>query len=607
MDVEEETKTTFESKIYFCDNCKLFDKNTIAMLECTICDKFLCQKCDNSIHKKITEHLRTPPGMNKTNYNENDYIEFRKSYYDWRLLCMRRKKCETLYELLGQRGIVLLKSPPGSGKTFMANLFKYYIQRVLKQEILYTEVNGEPAKFFLMIKHYLKTLFPDKDLEFEDLKHIENVNFTIIVDEAQKFYEDEKKCFWDVVKTVAEYNKNRVKVLCFAAYADTRAETSRMSTPFCFTKVNTLSLPFMRFDRNEFDEYITYYEKHYPESEKFQVTAEIKEVILNATCGHPELTEATLTFLQTRLKGMPSKNVDEVKKQLWSIEYMACVESSKSLPKKQNFSKLSKYHEEMLKIIFLQNGIEILDTKSYDYTIAKELEFYGFLYENIEKNYFYFVSDYLAFSVFSGVLKAQNMTIPEPKKLGIVNVAIEAIKTFHQEDFLNAFKLKEQTSLCENQWHCEFYRGLKNKLFSLKSHILCQATHRPFDSEFKGFLDLYVNTDLKWAYELLIDGNDPLGHILRKFKAENPDYFKNVTLNTGGLYKFPLGTEYLVIEFTNKNFYTLKDYIIEDDGLTKLDLKKFELEKYIMRVKYSLDFANAEVTYMKKKEIIHFQ
>ena len=83
--------------------------------------------------------------MKKT-YDEDDFFLFREKYLNSNLLTMRIAKCKILHERLCEKGLILIKSPPGSWKTFMAILLKFYCEQFLNEKIKVTYINCETDK-----------------------------------------------------------------------------------------------------------------------------------------------------------------------------------------------------------------------------------------------------------------------------------------------------------------------------------------------------------------------------------------------------------------------------------------------------------------------------
>ena len=108
-------------------------------------------------------------------------------------------------------------------------------------------------------------------------------------------------------------------------------------------------------------------------------------------------------------------------------------------------------HDKLLKEIFKNNGIILSDLKLGKYKTAKELEWAGFVYEEIEKHYFGFVSQIMSSIIFDISLETIYMPIPNAKDFSIVQLAVEAFKRISKSSLKNAFEFR-QNYVSEDQW-----------------------------------------------------------------------------------------------------------------------------------------------------------
>lgn len=603
MDVEEEKiEKKPEIPIFYCGEHLRWSKIEIrATKECTICQKILCEECDLLFHSYNNAlHYRTSPGesVNKVCYDENDFFLFRNKYQPSYLLTMRMQKCKTLYKKLSEKGKMLIKSPPGSGKTFMGMLFMFYCEQFIKKEkIKVSYINCETHNQ----NDFLENLQKKSGYKLMDLKNISEGNHIIIVDETQRLYGFTE--LFNTIKTCSETKSCYVKFLCLSAYADIRANTSEESTPLCFDSENTISLPFLRYDEEEYEELLVSYQKNYPESNLFPIDEEIKQKIKGVTLNHPELTFKTIEFLHKNLKNETSKNVNEVTNCLYSTKYFLFIKCSKACPDLKNFSKYNETHKTLIQKIFRENGIISNEFESDQYKLLKELERYGFVYQRIEDFYFNFVSPILGSIIFDISIDIVYVPLRGVEKLSIIELAMKAFERISQQSLQNASEFR-QRNLAEDQWICEFYSALKSIIGDSRAKVIVQAgseVNKPEANLWNGELDIYVNGPFKYGYELLINGNDVLGHILRKFRAES-DYFENIEFKSGGKYKFPENTQYLVIDIREDDrvFYDIKERIKDKSG-KEIDLAKFELKKYLMRVIYNKEFTKFTIYIEEKK------
>ena len=252
----------------------------------------------------------------------------------------------------------------------------------------------------------------------------------IIIDETQSLYGKEFNDLFDTIKFCSEKNRNHINFLCFAVYSDHRANTSQDITPLAFNDNNTKSLDFLRYDEDEFYELLLYYKNHYPESNKFPINKEIQEEITRITLNHPETANVSITYLNYELKSdNENKNINGVMKLLNSAEYFSMIKNLKSCPDEKSFTKFDDDYRQFLRMLLKRKGITITHDNMY-YSMAKDLERHGFLYEDVRKNEFNFVSNIMASIIFDFSLKNLPLTIPsfELEKLSIVDLAVRVFE-----------------------------------------------------------------------------------------------------------------------------------------------------------------------------------
>ena len=133
----------------------------------------------------------------KTEFNKDDYKNFALIYQNSQFFVMRLKKLKTIFEAIkAQTNVCLLKGPAGSGKSFMANLFKYYLEKVQGiQKIIYFIAN-ENRNY----QQFLKEFLQKTKLDFLNLDQ----DAFYIFDEAQFMYAEDYKDFWNNIKTYSE-------------------------------------------------------------------------------------------------------------------------------------------------------------------------------------------------------------------------------------------------------------------------------------------------------------------------------------------------------------------------------------------------------------------
>ena len=119
---------------------------------------------------------------------------------------MRFQKLQELYNYIkSHHRICMLKGPPGSGKSFLANLFHFYLRTIKKlkeNQVFYIVIGHEQHNTFeKLIKHFNEKT----KLDFYNLKYMKNEEYFFIFDEVHNLYSKEKyEGFWEQVKHCSE-------------------------------------------------------------------------------------------------------------------------------------------------------------------------------------------------------------------------------------------------------------------------------------------------------------------------------------------------------------------------------------------------------------------
>ena len=194
----------------------------------------------------------------KNEFDQSDHHLFKNFFSaSGDYFSMRFKKVEDFYKFVCEKRAALIKGPAGSGKSFFAHLFRYYLFNVKKMKE--SQVHYMIAENYKNSYDFILEFEKNTKLDFSTLQF--NLgNYFIIIDEAHNLYSQERfNLFWDKVKHCSEQNCKVYFIFC-AIYSNRRADSADDS-PLIFSG-KFKSFDFLRFDEEEFSEFINKYNSH---------------------------------------------------------------------------------------------------------------------------------------------------------------------------------------------------------------------------------------------------------------------------------------------------------------------------------------------------------
>lgn len=207
------------------------------------------------------------PEFNPLNgFKPNEIADFQnKMRPDLVIPCMRLEKLIEIDKFLQNEMCSLIKGPPGSGKTTMADLFEFYLKIKEPMAICYRiNVNNgiKSDKDLLDLFNTQSDIFLKNFLlkKSDDYKQ----KIYIIIDECHEIYGDKEnqpfENFWKVMKQIVEgpYQVYLKFVFC-AVYSDARIKGESLLRSPLVLQDRFKSLDFLKFTKNEFDEIMNYY------------------------------------------------------------------------------------------------------------------------------------------------------------------------------------------------------------------------------------------------------------------------------------------------------------------------------------------------------------
>jgi hypothetical protein len=189
---------------------------------CETCFFFFCVNHDEQHHSNTTHIRKAFSPEIPTEYSAVDLDEIKHSLLPTSYITLRKPKCDKLFDLLQIYPRLLIKSPPGSGKTVLARLFEYYLKKLKNNKnttfIVPYNVNGNIIDGIM------------NEVDFINLSKYDSDNtFYFIIDEAQVLFNYTD--FWQNVKIITESQKN-VKFIFFTNFTySNKMNTAHNLTP----------------------------------------------------------------------------------------------------------------------------------------------------------------------------------------------------------------------------------------------------------------------------------------------------------------------------------------------------------------------------------------
>eukprot|EP01132_Coremiostelium_polycephalum_P011619 gene11619-14227_t len=265
---------------------------------------------DHTTPQQIVQHLDLP--LNSPDYNEilifygslqsQLFGKYRMEGIDLtsKIISKRKVTVEKILKTTLEQRIVLLRSPPFSGKTSLCLLLSDYIQRhhqyiELVQFTNLVTSNAQSKQDFdrCWILNTSKTWD-----EWITVQPTDDKIRVIIFDEAQSTYDNQfYKSSWSIIKNLMGMKNNRIHILFMATYGDIEMQSF---TPVPFQSQNCLGMQDILLTRQEYDEILLNFNTDMVLNSisKFSIEEDIANFLYKITRGHVGLIRLALNIIE---------------------------------------------------------------------------------------------------------------------------------------------------------------------------------------------------------------------------------------------------------------------------------------------------------------------
>ncbi|KYQ91644.1 hypothetical protein DLAC_07419 [Tieghemostelium lacteum] len=500
-----------------------------------------------------------------------------------KLVVPRNKLVEEIFNTMLENPIVIIRSPPFTGKTSVGQLLEIYLNEKYKDQKPVSYVRRISFGWHNKGFHDLWTLYTG--LSFRDwLKVSTKKHVYLIIDEAQAIYKSDDveyhSQFWPFLKCLT----TNIHILILASYGE---KQGKAHTPFVLNDTKVLGSNFLFFNHEEFTQLLDFFSKQY-----FQIPKEIYNFLWTNSIGHVGIVNRSLHGIMEKFSpsGQIKSQVDFAKvfNYLMSGEYSQYLAESRGSPSYDvNFS------QNQLKILDLVTENGYIKASHIGNPDLESLIKDGYLIMSEEQNSHFIFPSPLFRRCY--LVKRYGKNWPSDEKIekgliGLKQLIFCAIKYFRPYVISSKFSARaslpnENVQSLESVWQMELYCAFSNILGPI---IVPNAGGRNGSD---GKIDFYVEPPYNWGIELLSEGKGTDEH-LNRFKTTKT----NTTSRSGqnatyiGIYVPLLDTmikDWIIIDFSSEMLYQNNPPNIADPNLCIIT--------------YSTDFKTYKIHYQDGK------
>lgn len=477
-------------------------------------------------------------------------------------------------KVLAQRA-VLIRAPPASGKTSIAQLLYLYLFES-DQNMLPILMNG--------LKLDKTRTFDDQFVSQSGLAASmlqvqdgsEGKQVIIIIDEAQLLYSTINRVFWDWLKSHLDDVGNLYFVF-FAAYGE-NVRDSETSTPFEFPKTAMVGLECLLLVRSEFEQLVSMLCQ---ELDGFETA---RDQIYQSCEGHVGLVTTVLNELIDYSKEVIQKDArcivqlpeEKILEFLISPRLASAIRSSRSfaLGKDVPLTTLSNIammflgshhtvaYEPVIHDKLVKSGIFVVKNNGLDTVVT-------FSAPVIRRAFILHALHHL--SANDEVTSGETFT-------DVRTFVVACLRSLRRENLLKSNALLTHGNLNESKFKVEFFR-IAHQLLCGRAGIDPEVG-QVFKTADNASVDFYISGNFQWAIEFIIDSDRVRSH-LERFADD-------------GKYKPIPCKDYLVVDFVLRR----------SDSPGKLGKSRFSSNNGYVRVIYDENFSRLKVEHLNSTEDI---
>ncbi|CAG8598094.1 8930_t:CDS:2 [Diversispora eburnea] len=440
-------------------------------------------------------------------------------------ISMRSEIIPSLIKDLMQKKIILIRSPPYSGKTSLAQLLENYLvqsqdfseYRVIRISMLWASAVKMKCNWETFGTVWEKIIGVSW---IEWIGQCKSIPSILIMDEVQKIYKDKHEFdesmkntetamdFWDTIKANLQESSN-VYIIMFGAYGY-GVNSAGLSTPVSIPAENSKSLLDIKFTDDELWNYVEIFcNRHFVLLDNNilnDIISKFNKYIQKATAGHVGLVRHILHNTKSAMEWRIRENVltwKDIFAYLNSNRFNLTIDECRASPQVKSFSVNEL---DICESVYLNGKILFRPSNTSIQQLVKS----GVLV--VIDGELYFSAPLIMRSFFQQCYGSHNSSEITPSSLYHF-----IVKTFTAICNGQSGKLLRETlgfgtdgSLLEQTWQKEFYRVGTQVLG--KNHFLSCDVGAVFGCD--GYIDFYVDK-LEWAIELLRDGKDKAEHSRR--------------------------------------------------------------------------------------------